>query len=107
MLRWKVEGAGKLVAPSFAGKGRADNLWQHSCFELFLKGAREFLKTAKSVNAKSAILRTPSPSCGFGRTWRLDDSFANHVAEGDGVTAALLKKNGIEVITGNDEDGKG
>ncbi len=75
--------------------------------ELFLKGAREFLKTAKSVNAKSAILRTPSPSCGFGRTWRLDDSFANHVAEGDGVTAALLKKNGIEVITGNDEDGKG
>ena len=39
MLRWKVEGAGTLVAPSFAGKGRADNLWQHSCFELFLKGA--------------------------------------------------------------------
>ena len=44
MLRWKVEGAGRLVAPPFAGRplpngGRADNLWQHSCFELFLKGA--------------------------------------------------------------------
>ena len=46
MLRWKVDGAAKLVAPPFAGKGRSDNLWQHSCFELFLKGAgfayREF-----------------------------------------------------------------
>ena len=39
MLRWKVEGAGQLVAPPFAGMGRADNLWQHSCFELFLKGS--------------------------------------------------------------------
>ena len=46
MLRWRVDGAKKLVAPPFAGKGRSDNLWQHSCFELFLKGAgfayREF-----------------------------------------------------------------
>ena len=25
------------VAPAFAGKGRADELWQTTCFELFLK----------------------------------------------------------------------
>ena len=35
-LRWRVEGTGKLVVPDFAGKGRADNLWQTTCFELFL-----------------------------------------------------------------------
>ncbi|HWU03498.1 MAG TPA: DOMON-like domain-containing protein [Novosphingobium sp.] len=41
ILRWQVDGAEKLVVPPFAGKGRADNLWQHTCFELFLKGPGE------------------------------------------------------------------
>jgi uncharacterized protein YbbK (DUF523 family) len=65
--------------------------------EQFLKGAKEFLKIAKSVNAEAAILHTPSPSCGCGRTWRLDDKFANHMVKGDGVVTALLKENGIKV----------
>ncbi|MCT2400774.1 DOMON-like domain-containing protein [Novosphingobium mangrovi (ex Huang et al. 2023)] len=34
--RWKIMGSGKLVVPSFAGKGRAEGLWQTTCFELFL-----------------------------------------------------------------------
>lgn len=37
--RWRVEGAQNLAIPSFAGKGRADDLWQTTCFELFLKPA--------------------------------------------------------------------
>ncbi|QZD89533.1 DOMON-like domain-containing protein [Qipengyuania aurantiaca] len=36
-LRWRIEGTGKLVVPPFAGKGRADELWRTTCFELFLK----------------------------------------------------------------------
>lgn len=36
-LRWRVEGAGQLIIPPFAGKGRADGLWQTTCFELFVK----------------------------------------------------------------------
>lgn len=36
-LRWRIEGAQKLVAPPFAGKGRADGLWRTTCFELFLQ----------------------------------------------------------------------
>ena len=36
-LRWRIEGAQELVVPPFAGKGRADDLWQTTCFELFLK----------------------------------------------------------------------
>lgn len=36
-LRWRIDGASALVLPKFAGKGRADNLWQTTCFELFLR----------------------------------------------------------------------
>ncbi|AXB76740.1 DOMON-like domain-containing protein [Novosphingobium sp. P6W] len=39
--RWKILGAGQLVVPSFAGKGRADDLWHTTCFELFLKRGDE------------------------------------------------------------------
>ena len=35
-LRWRIEGSGKLVVPPFAGRGRADELWRTTCFELFL-----------------------------------------------------------------------
>lgn len=36
-VRWRIDGPGKLVIPPFSGRGRADNLWQTTCFELFLK----------------------------------------------------------------------
>ena len=36
-VRWRIEGAQGLVIPSFAGRGRADELWKTTCFELFLK----------------------------------------------------------------------
>jgi hypothetical protein len=36
-LRWRIEGARKLVVPPFAGRGRTDGLWQTTCFELFLQ----------------------------------------------------------------------
>ncbi|PNU04882.1 DOMON-like domain-containing protein [Novosphingobium guangzhouense] len=35
--RWKIMGAGRLVVPPFAGRGRAEGLWQTTCFELFLQ----------------------------------------------------------------------
>ena len=36
-LRWRIERAQALVVPPFAGKGRADELWKTTCFELFLR----------------------------------------------------------------------
>lgn len=36
-LRWRIDGAGQLKIPPFAGKGRSDDLWRTTCFELFLK----------------------------------------------------------------------
>ncbi|MFA7586565.1 MAG: DOMON-like domain-containing protein [Novosphingobium sp.] len=35
-LRWIVEGAARVVIPPFVGKGRADDLWRTTCFELFV-----------------------------------------------------------------------
>lgn len=36
-LRWRIDGAERVVFPSFAGKGRADDLWKATCFEFFLE----------------------------------------------------------------------
>ena len=36
-VRWRIEGAQDLVVPPFAGRGRADELWKTTCFELFLR----------------------------------------------------------------------
>jgi uncharacterized protein YbbK (DUF523 family) len=68
--------------------------------ENFKKGAREVLKLAKLLGVKEAILKQRSPSCGCGQIY--DGSFSGKIIKGDGVTTALLKKNGIKVIS--DED---
>ena len=34
-MRWRVEGSGRLVLPSFFGRHRRDGLWKTTCFELF------------------------------------------------------------------------
>lgn len=34
-LRWRIEGAGAVVVPPFAGRRRMDGLWRTTCFELF------------------------------------------------------------------------
>ena len=36
-VRWRIDGVSKLVVPPFAGKGRKDELWKTTCFELFLQ----------------------------------------------------------------------
>jgi len=79
--------------------GNGEDLTMH-----FVRGAEEVLKLAETLEIRSAILKQASPSCGCGVTWQLDDKMENHKVEGDGVTAALLKRNGISVITENDLD---
>ncbi len=65
--------------------------------EQFVRGAQETLRIAKAIGAKEALLIEKSPSCGCGRIF--DGSFSEKFVEGDGVTAALLKKNGIKVTS--------
>lgn len=64
--------------------------------ENFEKGANEVLKLAKDLNIKKAILQPRSPSCGVNKIYSGD--FDKKLIDGNGVTAELLKQNGIEVI---------
>ena len=65
--------------------------------EEFLKGAQHALELAQSQGATRVILKTKSPSCGCGTIY--DGSFSGTLISGDGVTTALLKRHGIEVIS--------
>lgn len=66
----------------------------------FKQGARQVLRLAKFYGVKEAILKQRSPSCGCGQIY--DGTFSKNIIKGDGVTAAILKKNGITVITEED-----
>lgn len=61
----------------------------------FLKGAQAALSIAKNIGATEALLTERSPSCGCGKIF--DGTFSDKLKDGDGVTAALLKRNGIKV----------
>ncbi|WP_026678877.1 DUF523 domain-containing protein [Fictibacillus gelatini] len=65
--------------------------------ELYVKGAEETLKIAKSINAESVILKENSPSCGSSQIY--DGNFSGTKISGIGVTTALLRKHGFKVIS--------
>ena len=63
--------------------------------EQFLAGANAALELAKKHRCKAAVLKSNSPSCGCG--WIYDGTFTGTLVKGDGVTAQLLRRNGIVV----------
>ena len=63
----------------------------------FERGAQLALEIAQQHHSKIAILKSKSPSCGSGMVY--DGTFTGTLREGDGVTAELLKRNGITVYT--------
>ncbi|SHJ11990.1 DUF523 domain-containing protein [Lutispora thermophila] len=67
----------------------------------FHKGAQEALKIALLNNCKYAILKSKSPSCGYGFIY--DGTFTGKLIPGNGVFAQLLIENGIMVYTEDDE----
>jgi uncharacterized protein YbbK (DUF523 family) len=65
--------------------------------DLYLRGAQGALALARAHCCKFALLTDGSPSCGSGFIY--DGAFAGRKHEGEGVTAALLRENGIEVFS--------
>jgi uncharacterized protein YbbK (DUF523 family) len=79
---------GKAIAVSSSGRDVTKSL---------IAGAGKVLEVVKKYGIKEAILKSNSPTCGAGRIY--DGTFSGILKDGDGVLTALLKRNGIKVIT--------
>ena len=64
--------------------------------EQFIRGAYEVLKIIRLLGVKEFIAKQESPACGCGKIY--DGTFTGKIINGDGVTTALLKRNGITII---------
>jgi uncharacterized protein YbbK (DUF523 family) len=82
------------------GKSYVKTLNGENVTEQYIRGAEISLNIAKMYNIKEAILKQKSPSCGCGKSF--DGTFTDTLIDGDGVTTALFKKHGLEVITEED-----
>lgn len=82
------------------GRSRVTGRGGEDVTEKFIKGAHEVLRIAELTGAKKAVLKARSPSCGCGRIY--DGTFSRKTREGNGVTAELLLRNGMEVMTEED-----
>ncbi len=80
-----------------AGKAKILSKQGQDVSENFIRGAQETLKIAKFYRIKEFIGKSKSPSCGAGTIH--DGSFSSTFKKGNGITAALLKQNGIKVTT--------
>jgi uncharacterized protein YbbK (DUF523 family) len=68
--------------------------------DAYIAGAERALRTAVRAGATFAVLKARSPSCGAEGVY--DGTFSRTLIDGEGVTAALLRRNGIQVVTEED-----
>ncbi len=89
-----VDGTGEDV---LNGKAKVVESSGNDVSEMYIKGAYEALNIAKEINATLIVLKENSPSCGSAAIY--NGSFENRKIAGNGVTSALLKKEGFKVIS--------
>ncbi|MFA5907066.1 MAG: DUF523 domain-containing protein, partial [Desulfobacula sp.] len=82
------------------GKARIKDTGGCDVTGFFIKGAEYALSMAKEFNIRLAILKEKSPSCGVHLIY--DGNFTSTLLPGSGVTAALLKENGISLFSENE-----
>lgn len=63
--------------------------------DAFIRGTAEILRLAELYHCKTALLKENSPSCGSGHIY--NGTFTGTLTEGDGLTAQMLKKQGVTV----------
>lgn len=78
------------------GCGRVVSKDGEDITDFFLKGANIALERAKKKGVDIAILKEKSPSCGSKLVY--DGSFSDVKISGTGITAQLLKDNGVLVV---------
>lgn len=79
------------------GKAKVVNKSGEDVTEYFIKGAYAALEKIRQVGAKVVVLKENSPSCGSSMIY--NGEFSGKKIPGSGVTVALLKRNGIKVIS--------
>ena len=77
------------------GAGAADIPWQQFFTDQRLQQLID-LALENNRDLRVAVLKARSPSCG--NTHNYDGSFSGHLVEGEGVTAALLRRAGVKVF---------
>lgn len=88
---------GRTGADVLAGKARVLEKTGGDVTMEFRRAADNALALARETNCRFALLIDGSPSCGSGFIY--DGSFSGKRLAGEGVTAALLSANGIEVYS--------
>ncbi len=68
----------------------------------FLDGARQALELVRAQGIRIAVLKARSPSCGNRENY--DGSFSGVKVSGEGVTAALLRREGVQVFSEEELD---
>ncbi|MGN1401960.1 MAG: DUF523 domain-containing protein [Bacillus sp. (in: firmicutes)] len=95
--REPAEIQGGTGADVLEGKARVITVSGKDVTDAFLKGAYEALRIAKEQKAFAVMLKQKSPSCGCGQIY--DGTYSGTIRAGDGVTAALLRKEGFKIYT--------
>lgn len=79
------------------GRSRVVSVDGDDVTEQYMAGARVAVREAHASGASAAVLKARSPSCGSGQIY--DGSFSGSRRRGDGVTAAALKREGLQVVS--------
>lgn len=85
--------------PSEIINNRVINKLGEDVTKQYVKGAEVSLEIAIANNVKYAVLKSNSPSCGFGKIY--DGTFTGKKINGNGIAADLLFKNGIVILNEN------
>ncbi|PLU39947.1 purine-nucleoside phosphorylase [Sinorhizobium medicae] len=95
----EIEG-GRTGAEVLAGRARVLERTGGDVTAEFRRAAQNALALASETNCRFALLIDGSRSCGSGFIY--DGRFSGERVAGEGVTAALLRANGIEVYSDRD-----
>ncbi|MCC6074958.1 DUF523 domain-containing protein [Pseudomonas sp. GCM10022188] len=124
LLRWQAEGRVVALCPEVAGglptprppaeipggQGAAvlerrvpvRTIEGADVSEAFLRGAAAALALVRAHGIRIAVLKARSPSCGNRENY--DGSFSGRRVAGEGVTAALLRREGVQVFNEDELD---
>ena len=98
------ESAGGLPTPRAEAQLQPNGTVQtadgHDVTEWYERGAAHAVQLAEAVGATRAVLKARSPSCGCHEIY--DGTFTRTRVSGEGVTAAALRRAGLEVISEED-----